>query len=341
MTSTPHHPPAATRTVVITGGNGGLGYECARALLADPTWRVVLACRDLGRARGVVDKLREVAAGVSGGAGSRVEAMLLDLGAIHSVRDFAGKLALRLQAGELPPLHGLVCNAGVQAGATKTFTADGFESTFGINHLGHFLLTNLLLPSLAVPARILVVASGVHDPLQKTGVPAPAWNDPVALSKGDLGPAAAKDSPVAGGQRRYSTSKLANLYFTYELARRLPAGVTVNAFDPGLMPGTGMVRDGSAPLRFLWHHVLPRILPLIRIVLLANTHTPAESGSALASLLLDPALEGRSGEYFEGRRAIPSSAESRDLACAAELWRSSVTLTSHERGVPQSFSRTA
>ena len=154
------------------------------------------------------------------------------------------KLATAWRRGTLPPLHALICNAGVQSGAKQTFTADGFESTFGVNHLGHFLLVNLLLPRLAAPARVVVVSSGTHDPALKTGVPAPAWNDPMALAKGELGPLAAKDAPTKRGQRLYSTSKLANVLFTYELARRLPVGVTVNAFDPGLMPGTGLVRRG-------------------------------------------------------------------------------------------------
>jgi NAD(P)-dependent dehydrogenase (short-subunit alcohol dehydrogenase family) len=170
------------------------------------------------------------------------------------------------------------------------------------------------------------VSSGTHDPAQKTGVPAPAWNDPAALARGRLGSRAEQDSPRKLGQRSYATSKLANVLFTYELARRLPAGVTANAFDPGLMPGTELVREQAAPLRFLWHRVLPRVLPVLRR-LLANTHTPAESGAALARLVLDPRLEGSSGKYFEGLREIPSSTESYDAARARELWQASVELT--------------
>ena len=158
-------------------------------------------------------------------------------------------------------------------------------------------------------------------------MPAPAWNDPIALAKGNFGPLAAQDSPTKLGQRSYTTSKLANVYFSHELARRLPAGVTVNAFDPGLMPGTGLVREGSAPLRFLWHQVLPRIIPLLRRALSPNIHTPAESGAALAQLVLDPALAGTSGQYFEGTREIRSSTESYDRARAEGLWQTSAALT--------------
>jgi NAD(P)-dependent dehydrogenase (short-subunit alcohol dehydrogenase family) len=231
-------------------------------------------------------------------------------------------------------LHGLVCNAGVQAGTKLTVTADGFESTFGINHLGHFLFVNLLLPHLSIPARIAVVASGTHDPANKLPVPPPpAWNDPELLAKGKLGPAAIKDSPFASGQRRYSTSKLANIYFTYALAARLPQGITVNAFDPGLMPATGLTREASAPLRFIAMHVMPRIIPLLRRVLSPNVHTVEESGAALARLLNNPALAGTTGRYFEGQKEVRSSVESYDEKRATQLWDDSkrlVNLTSDE-----------
>ena len=317
------------QTVIITGGNSGLGYAGARALLAEPAsstlWHVVLACRDPDRAQEAVERLRQEAAAPASSA--RVEAMRLDLASLASVREFTGEVARRIEAQELPPLHALVCNAGVQSAGKKTFTADGFESTFGVNHLGHFLLVNRLLPQLVPPARVVVVASGTHDPAQKTGTPAPAWNDPAALAKGDLGPIAAKDSPFQSGQRRYTTSKLANVLFSHELARRLPAGVTTNAFDPGLMPGTGLIREAPAPLRFLWHRVLPRVLPLVRRFLLANVHTTAESGVALARLVVDPGLQGTSGKYFEGQREIPSSTDSYDAIRAAELWQASAALS--------------
>ena len=210
------------QSVIVTGGNSGLGYGCASALLAvSPPWHVIIACRDPGRAQNAVEMLRK-----SMRPGAKIETMALDLASLESVRSFASKLGDRLKLVDLPPLHGLVCNAAVQ-GARK-FTADGFESTFGVSHLGHYLLVNLLVPLMKKPARIAVVASGVHDPAELAKVPAgmavpvPAWNTPTALAKGDLGPAAANDDAAADRGRRYSTTKLANVYFTYALARRLP-----------------------------------------------------------------------------------------------------------------------
>jgi NAD(P)-dependent dehydrogenase (short-subunit alcohol dehydrogenase family) len=310
---------------VITGGNNGLGYACARALLAAtevPSWHVVLACRDEERARAAVTQLTG-----TGGAGGRVEAMSLDLASLDSIRAFAAELAARRSAGALPPLRGLVCNAGVQSGARGSVTADGFESTFGVNHLGHFLLAGLLRPLLEPPARVVVVASIVHDPARKAGLPAPAWNHPASLAAGTLGPEGAADKPLAAARRRYATSKLANVYFTYALARHLPAGVTANAFDPGLMPGTGLVREAPPLLRLANAHVLPHLIPLVRRTRIPNIHTVGESAGALAWLLTDPALAGTTGRYFEGRQEIRSSGESYDENRAEELWEASQTLT--------------
>ena len=254
----------------------------------------------------------------------QLEAMSLDLASLTSVRAFAAELTKRLSAGTIPPLHAVVCNAGVNPLNTKTTTADGFESTFGINHLGHFLLVNELLPSLQSPGRVVVVASGVHDPAQKSGVPAPAWNDPAALARGELGPAGASDKSMAYGQRRYSTSKLANVYFTYALARRLPAEVTANAFDPGLMPRTSLMREAPAALRFIARHIP---ISLLRRLFSPNVHTAQESGDALALLVTDPELSGVTGRYFEGRRQIRSSEESYNDARAEDLWNRSTALT--------------
>jgi NAD(P)-dependent dehydrogenase (short-subunit alcohol dehydrogenase family) len=314
-----------SRSAVITGGNTGLGYACAAALLASqdgPPWHVVLACRSQERARAAVTRL----AGAAGDAG-RVEAMSLDLASLASIRTFADWLAGRLGAGALPPLHGLVCNAGVLPGTARPATADGFEAAFGVNHLGHFLLVNSLRSILQPPARVVVVASNVHDPAKKAGLPAPAWNDPAALARGELGPAAAADKPFPSAQRRYATSKLANVYFTYALARRLPAGVTANAFDPGMVPGTGLTREAPAPMHFAATHVLPHMIPLLRRVMNPNIHTVRESGDALARLLTDPALAGTTGRYFEGRQEIRSSDESYDENRAEELWHASEALT--------------
>jgi len=134
-------------------------------------------------------------------------------------------------------------------------------------------------------------------------------------------------------RRRYTTSKFCNVLFAYELNRRIQDGrfaaaktVTVNAFDPGLMPGTGLAREYPAPLRWIWDNVLPRALWLLRATVIANVHTPAQSGAALAEVAAAPTLAGVTGSYFEGRKVIRSSTDSYDGAAAAKLWEVSEEL---------------
>jgi NAD(P)-dependent dehydrogenase (short-subunit alcohol dehydrogenase family) len=312
-----------TRTVVITGGNSGLGYGCAQVLLGSNNgpWHVVIASRDAGRAQTAVGAL---AAGAA--AGHTVEAMVLDLASLASVRSFAAELTERLATGALPPLHAVVCNAGVQMGTALATTADGFEATFGVNHLGHFALVNGLLPVLEAPSRVVVVSSGTHDPALKMGPP-PAWNDPRALARGQLGPAAARANALMRGQTRYCTSKIANVYFTYALARRLPAGVTANAFDPGMMLGTGLGRSLPAPMRFLAQHIFPRITWLLRRTVTDNINTALESGRALAWVVTAPELACTTGKYFDLREEKRSSDESYEVTRAEQLWNHSLALT--------------
>ncbi len=303
------------RTVVVTGGNAGLGYACARAMVAAGGWHVVIACRDPDRAGGAVEALQAET------SSERVEAIALDLASLASVRQCAAELPSR----DLPPLHALVCNAGVQLVSGTSYTPDGFETTFAVNHLGHFLLVNLLLRHLVAPARIVLVSSGTHDPAQRTGMPAPRYRDVRSLARPDGRATAERESAGAAGRRAYTTSKLCNVLCAYELARRLQAegrnGVTVNAFDPGLMPGSGLARDYGPIQRFAWHYLLPALRLFV-----PNVNSTRRSGAALARLILDPALEGVSGRYFAGMQEIRSSSESYDERKAAELWDASAAL---------------
>jgi light-dependent protochlorophyllide reductase len=293
-----------TKTAIITGASSGLGLECAHALLrSDPSWHVVLAVRDTGRGAEAVGQLAEP---------QRCTVMRLDLASLASVRAFTETF----RGSGLPPLRAIVCNAGVQVVSGTELTEDGVEMTFGVNHLGHFALVQGLLVELAHPARILVVSSGTHDPSKHTGMP-----DPRYTSAADLAHPRAEQS--ADGRRRYTTSKLCNVLFAYELNRRLGDGVTVNAFDPGLMPGSGLARDYPPLQRLVWRYLLPalRVLPGVR-----STRT---SGRYLATLVNDARFDGVSGEYFDGLRPIRSSADSYDRDKALDLWETSERLLAH------------
>lgn len=308
------------RTVIVTGGNSGLGYYCTRAIATHPDWHVIVASRSLEKAQQAVATL------MAETANQTIEAMELNLASLASVRQFATAFAAR----DLPPLQAIVANAGTQVLGPLTYTEDGFEMTFGVNHLGHFLLINLLLRHLVSPARIVIVSSGTHDPDTIEGkFNPPDYRD----AKSAASPETDGRSPLSG-IRRYSTSKLCNLLFAYELARRLAAEgystaqhpITVNAFDPGAVPGTGLTRDYNPLLRLLL--TSPLLLRLLRV----RVNSVRDSGAGMARLILDPALASTTAKYFQGLNAVPSSKDSYSLEMAAELWQSSVELVRLQPG---------
>jgi light-dependent protochlorophyllide reductase len=293
------------KTAIVTGANSGLGLECARALLAsDPEWHVVLAVRDAERGRAAAQQIDGT---------SRCTVSELDLASLASVQRFV----MGFRELDVPPLHAIVCNAGIQVTTEDPqLTPDGIEVTFGVNHLGHFALVEGLLDQLQVPARIIVVASDTHDPRRLTGMPHPAYTTADQLAHPHPGEKIA-------GRRRYTTSKLCNMLFVYELDRRLEhgaRGITVNAFNPGLMPGSGLARDAGRVQQFAWRRIMPalRVLPQVR--------SPRESGVQLARLASDTEYDGVTGRYFDGARDVQSSRESYDLATARELWDGSDAL---------------
>lgn len=292
----------STRTAIVTGASAGLGFDCARALLRmDPSWHVVMAVRD---------PLRGATAAQRSKSPERCTVMQVDLASLQSVHRFVQCV----KAATLPPLHAIVCNAGVQVVSGTRLTVEGFEMTFGVNHLGHFALVQGLLDQLVRPARIVIVSSDTHDPGKHTGMPAPRYTSAAELAD----PGTSDD-----GRRRYTTSKLCNVLFAYELDRRLEhggRGVTVNAFNPGLMPGSGLARDYPPLQRFAWRFVLPalRFLPQVR--------STRSSGRDLAALVADSRFDGVTGRYFDGLRPIHSSQDSYDRAKALDLWQTSQRL---------------
>jgi NAD(P)-dependent dehydrogenase (short-subunit alcohol dehydrogenase family) len=314
--------PRPTRTVLVTGGNSGIGFQCARRLAREPI-AVIIASRDLAASRRAVQRIQDETGNAAVGE------MELDLGSLAKVRAFVEEIERRNV-----PLSAVVCNAGLQVGSGPTLTPDGYERTFAVNHLGHFLLVNLLLRRLLehAPARVTIVASGVHDPKLRTGMPKP--------DVGHFDVLATTGGPRPNGfdgRLAYVNSKLCNLWFAYELVRRIQAAgiagkerpLTVNAFDPGLVPGSGLAREYPPALQFVWLRVLPvvaraatRFMPTIN---------PADkAGEALAQLVLDASLERITGKYFPSHARCgeaPSSDASYDTSRAGALWDASVRMT--------------
>lgn len=304
------------RTFIVTGANIGLGFQCAATLAEDSNAHVVVACRDA--------QTGEAAARVLGKANNNVEALTLDLSSQDSVRAFVETFRRDRNA----PLAGIVCNAGLQNVASPTRSAEGYETTFAVNHLGHYLLTRLLLGDLATAASITFVSSGVHDPKQKTGMPPPVYTSAEALAR-DFEPGG------TAGRRRYTTSKLCNILCTYEFARRLAElpneqlrSIRVNAFDPGLMPATSLARTYSPPLRLVSRYLLPLLS-----VFISNVHSPATSGRRLAKLA-SGGWGSMTGKYISDGKEMLSSEESYDEEKANDLWDTSSKMT----GLPAELS---
>jgi light-dependent protochlorophyllide reductase len=296
------------KTVIVTGANSGLGFECAKTIAkANQSWHIVIACRNLAKGEEAKRKLIESTNCIN------FTVLQLDLASLQSVRDFV-KMYDNIN---LPPLHGLVNNAGMQVMNGLEYTKDGFEITFGTNHLGHFLLTNLLLDKFIEPARIVVVSSGTHDPDTIEG----KFNKPVFLgAKKLVQPESEKEM---SGMQRYSTSKLANLMFTYELSRRVAdRKITVNAFDPAAVPATNLLSSIKNPIVRWSVRASTKIGKLMGV----TVSTPEISGSAMARLLLDDKLNNVSGKYFQILDEKQSSKQSYDKKLAIELWEDSKVL---------------
>lgn len=294
-------------SIIITGATSGIGYECALQMATiAPNEQIIIAARDKARGEATVAK-------IAARTGHRhIRFMQLDLASLRSIENFRDDIET-----EGIRISNLVNNAGSQSIGDR-FTKDGFEETFGVNHLGTLYLTLLLSRSATNDARIVFTASGTHDPKQKTGMPAPAFKDAFRLAH----PQASGASDMATGQRRYTTSKLCNILTVYELQKRLKnTNIHVNAFDPGLVPGTGLTRTYGPFLKFLADYVFK-----ILILFHPNVHTARTSGSRLANLAYGKLYINAKGKYFEGEKEIRSSEDSYKESYQEELWRSSLDL---------------
>ncbi|XP_015668544.1 retinol dehydrogenase 14 [Protobothrops mucrosquamatus] len=282
--------PMEGKTAIITGANSGLGRATAAELLRQGA-RVIMACRDCGRAEEAARELRaEVGLCSRGGGECRGELVVheLDLASLRSVRSFCQQVLK-----EEPRLDVLINNAGIfQCPYMKT--EDGFEMQFGVNHLGHFLLTNLLLGLLksSAPSRIVVVSSKLY----KYG----------EINFDDLNSELSYNKSFA-----YSRSKLANILFSRELARRIEnTGVAVNVLHPG------MVRTNLG--RYI--HIPLLAKPLFSLVSWAFFKSPSEGAQTIVYLAASPDVEGVSGKYFGDCKEEQLLPKATDDLVARKLW---------------------
>jgi len=272
------------RTVLVTGGTSGIGKATAMGLAAMGA-RLAITGRDHERAEHAAREIRAA-------TGAHLEVFIADLSSQAEVRRLAGEV---LRA--YPRIDVLVNNVGGYWDG-RHVTADGLERTFALNHLAPFLLTNLLLGRLKQggPARVVTVSSGAH-----------------AMGRIDFHDLQGERS--YSGQRAYNQSKLANVLFTYELARRLQASaVTANVLHPGVVRTSFGAEDPGRVQRLL----VPFVRPFMK--------TPAQGAATSIHVASSPDLERVTGRYFVNGKPRRSSTRSYDEAVAARLWQVSADL---------------
>ena len=267
------------RTVLITGGTGGIGKATALGLAAMGA-RVAITGRDPARTNAAG---REICLAHRG----EVMTFVADLSSQSEVRRLAGEVQLAL-----PRIDVLINNVGGYWN-TRRVTVDGLEYTLALNHLAPFLLTSLLIERLvqSAPARVLTVASNAQ-----------------ALGSIDFDDLQGERS--YSGARAYNQSKLANVLFTYELARRLRAtGVTANALHPGVVNTSFGAADPAGVQRWL----VPVLRPFMK--------SPARGAATSIHLASAPDVEGVTGRFFANARVKRSSTRSYDEGTATRLWQ--------------------
>jgi retinol dehydrogenase-12 len=274
------------KTALVTGATSGIGQETAVGLAARGA-QVVLVGRDHARA----ESARKDVAERSGNP--HVDVLLADFASLQAVRGLAREFCERY-----PALHLLVNNAGVVM-TQRTLTVDGHETTLAVNHLAPFLLTHLLRERLlaGAPARVVNVASDAHR-FVTIGFD---FDDPMAERKFGF-------PSFITGLRVYGFSKLANILFTAELARRTAeTGVTTNAVHPGGVATRLGTNTGT----------LGKVIPFL---LRPFFKTPAQGAATSLYVATDPGLAKTSGRYFADSREREPSAGARDLDAARRLW---------------------
>jgi NAD(P)-dependent dehydrogenase (short-subunit alcohol dehydrogenase family) len=276
--------PLAGKTVLVTGGSGGIGRATALGLAAMGA-QVAITGRDRGR-------LEDAAGEIRAGGGAQVDLFVADLSCQAGVRQLAEEV---LQAW--PRIDVLINNVGGYWN-TRHVTIDGLERTFAINHLAPFLLTNLLLDRLvhSAPARVVTVSSN-------------------AQAQGRIDFDDLQGEREYSGARAYSQSKLANVLFTYELAKRLQGiPITANAVHPGVV-STSFGAEDPASLQRVF---IPFLRPFMK--------TPARGAATSIHVASAPDLEQVSGRYFADSKPKKTARRSYDEAAAARLWQVSADL---------------
>ena len=294
--------PERTRTIVMTGATSGIGAHALQHLTARPGTRVIVGARQPSAPL----------------ADPGVEVLPLDLSSLAQVRAFAAAVIDRLGGA---PIDALVLNAGTQFMSTKASSADGYELTFAVNHLAHYLLARLLLPAVADGGRVILTTSDTHDPRVIRSGPKSLDIDVWARPGG---------SPMTA----YSASKLGNLLTSEKIAvlpETTERRIASIAFNPGLTGGTGLSRSAPAAARALMQGLRPVFMLLSRFRPALYMNTPEHAGQTLAQLA-DGTSTPPAGRVYaslvRGKLQYPNPSDlARNPDARDEIWRRSAELT--------------
>jgi NAD(P)-dependent dehydrogenase (short-subunit alcohol dehydrogenase family) len=289
------------KTVVMTGGTAGFGAVAAKRISDTPNTKLILGARDTKN--------------------SSIDVLPLDLARLSNVRSFVQALTKKLDGTKVDIL---ILNAGAQFGNTKHRTEDGFESTFAINHLAHYLLLRLLTPSLAQNATVVITTSDVHDPKMNPLGPKKLDAETLAHPNG-------KGKGFIPGFRAYSSSKLCDLLTAraFEAATEAQTnGMRVIAYNPGLTPDTSLYRAWP-----WWGKLMMAVASAVRP--LAAINTIEQAGNAIADLGLGTIVPPTGRIYaslVKGRLTWPDPSElAQSDTAMKELWVESA----HMVGLPE------
>ncbi len=287
------------KTIIVTGANSGLGLWTTKYLL-DLDYKVIMACRNIEKTKLAIDTFPAF------DKTKNYTINKLDLSDFESIENFV----LALPNSE--HIYGLDCNAGFIYQSDFRYNKYGIEETFAVNHLGHFYLTNLLSEKFSIP-KIVVISSEGHDPNLRAPIAKAVYRPVHEMAYPKKDNRSIKDQT----QEFYSNSKLCNVFFAYELARKLMGKSQVNAFNPGFMPTTNFGRTES------FSNLLFRKLMTVIGFIFGFTTSVKISAKSVARLFNE---ETQTGKYFEKDKAIKSSTDSYDEIKAQKLWNDSEAL---------------
>ena len=281
------------KTVIVTGASSGLGLETVKKMAKNfRNYRIILACRNIQKANAKKEEIEKET------QNKNLIVMEIDTSSLESVKNFV----TNYKKSSFGKIYSLVCNAGIGGRGKGERTKEGFDVIFATNHLGHFLLVNSLLPLMEENGRILIVSSDMHDPPKKTN-PNFTWLGAEKLAK--------PDEELSKSFIRYPYSKLCNVYFTYELVRKIgDKKLFVNAFNPGFMPETGLSGGQMNPerIKFVKENMPERVGDLNK------------SSQALCDLITMKDFKAN-GEFFDrSTNSVKTSELSYNEKNAKELW---------------------